>query len=131
MINKALANSALGLTAMGVMLAMVCLLTAVDPIARSHKGLAGAIAGGWCAFAPLGLLRSAIILEPLAESAWAASAVYLLTIIGTLGRPLLIAYEVVEREHGYQVLSNGEYRRGQVGLVFLIVGIAGLAALSL
>lgn len=130
-INNALANSALGLTAMGVMLAMVCLLTAVDPIARSHKGLAGAIAGGWCAFAPVGLLRSAIVGDPLALSAWAGAGVYLLAIIGTLGRPLLLASELVEREHGYQVLSNGEYRRGRVGLVFLIVGIAGLAALTL
>jgi hypothetical protein len=74
MINTALANTALGLTAMGVMLAMICLLTAADPIAQSHKGLAGAIAGAWCAFAPVGLLRSAIVGDPLAVSAWAGRA---------------------------------------------------------
>lgn len=86
MITSALANNGLGLTAMGVMLALVCLLTAVDPIARSHKGLAGMIAGAWCALAPVGLLRSAIVEDPLAMSAWAAAGVYVLAIIGTLGR---------------------------------------------
>lgn len=131
MISSALANNVLGLTAMGVMLALVCLLTAVDPIARSHKGLAGAIAGAWCAFAPLGLLRSAIVEDPLAMSAWAGAGVYLLAIIGSLGRPLLLASDLVEREHGYQVLSNGEYRRARAGQILLIAGIAGLAALSL
>ncbi|GAA1559447.1 hypothetical protein GCM10009804_15360 [Kribbella hippodromi] len=123
-------SGALGLGAMGLMLALVCGLTVVDPVARSHKGLAGAIAGAWCAFAPVGLLRSAITGDPLALSAWAAAAVYLLAIIGSLGRPLLIASGLVERRHGYQVLSNSEYRRGRAGQIFLIVGIAGLAALS-
>jgi hypothetical protein len=131
LINKAVANTALALTAMGVMLALVCLLTAVDRIARLHKGLAGAITGAWCAFAPAGLLRSAIVGDPLAISAWAGAGMYLLAIIGTLGRPLLLASDLVEREHGYQVLSNGEYRRGRAGQILLIVGIAGLAALSL
>ena len=131
MIYTALANGPLGLTAMSVMLALVCLLTAVDPIARSHKGLAGAIAGAWCAFAPLGLLRAAIVEDPFALSAWAGAGVYLLAIVVTLGRPLLLASDLVEREHGYQVLSNGEYRRARVGQILLILGIAGLAALSL
>ena len=129
MINSALANNALGLTAMGVMLALVCLLIAVDPVARSHKGLAGAIAGAWCAFAPLGLMRSAIVEYPLAMSAWAGAGVYLLAILGTLGRPLLIATDLVEREHGYQVLSNDDYRRARAGQILLIVGILGLALL--
>jgi hypothetical protein len=129
--SSVLTNNALGLTAMGLMLALVCLLTAVDRIARSHKGLAGAIAGAWCAFAPVGLLRSAITGDPLAFSAWAAAGVYLLAIIGSLGRPLLIASDLVEREHGYQVLSNSEYRRARAGQIVLIAGIAGLAALSL
>jgi hypothetical protein len=129
--SSVLTNNALGLTAMGLMLALVCLLTAVDRIARSHKGLAGAIAGAWCAFAPVGLLRSAITGDPLAISAWAAAGVYLLAIIGSLGRPLLIASDLVEREHGYQVLSNSEYRRARAGQIVLIAGIAGLAALSL
>jgi hypothetical protein len=113
------------------MLALVCLLTAVDRIARSHKGLAGAVAGAWFAFAPVGLLRSTITGDPLAISAWAAAGVYLLAIIGSLGRPLLIASDLVEREHGYQVLSNSEYRRARAGQIVLIAGIAGLAALSL
>lgn len=129
MINSALADNALGLIAMGVMLALVCLMIAVDPVARSHKGLAGAIAGAWCAFAPLSLVRSAIVEYPLATSAWAGAGVYLLAILGTLGRPLLIATDLVEREHGYQVLSNGEYRRARVGQILLIVGIVGLALL--
>ncbi|MER7246361.1 hypothetical protein [Kribbella sp. NPDC000426] len=130
MINSALGNNELGLAAMGAMLALVCLLIAVDPVARSHKGLAGVVAGAWCALAPLGLLRGSIVRDPLAMSAWAAAGVYLLAIIGTLGRPLLIATDLVEREHGYQALSNGEYRRARAGQVVLIVGIVCLALLS-
>ena len=124
------ANAGLGLVAMGSMLALLCLLTLVDPIARARKGLAGGIAGAWCSFALLGFARSEIAGYSLAESAWAAAGVYLLAIVGSLGRPLLLASELVEREHGYQVLTNSEYRRARAGQVVLIVGVAGIAAIS-
>ncbi|MFF0265258.1 hypothetical protein [Kribbella sp. NPDC004536] len=75
-------------------------------------------------------MRSAIVGKPLAFPAWAAAGVYLLAIVGSLGRPLLIVSELVERRYGYQVLSNGEYRRARVGQVIRIAGIAGMAALS-
>jgi hypothetical protein len=120
----------LALLAMGGMLALVCVLTGLDRIARSHKGIAGAAIGAWCGLAPLGLLRASIAGEPLAESAWAAAAVYVIAIVATLGRPLLIASDLVEKEEGYQVLTTGEYRRSRIGQVLLLIAIIGLAALA-
>ena len=66
--------------------------------------------------------------DPLTESAWGAAAIYLIVIVATLGRPLLIASDLVEREHGYQVLTNGEYRRSRIGQALLLIGICVLAA---
>ncbi|MDX6240116.1 MAG: hypothetical protein QOG10_4936 [Kribbellaceae bacterium] len=123
-----LENTKLALVAMVGMLALVCVLTGVDRIARAHRGIAGTAIGAWCTFAPIGLLRASIVGDPLAESAWAAAAIYLIVIVATLGRPLLIASDLVEREQGYQVLSNGEYRRSRIGQALLLIGICGLAA---
>lgn len=121
-------NTKLALVAMLGMLALVCVLTGVDRIARAHSGIAGTAIGAWCAFAVIGLLRASIVGDPLAESAWAAAAIYLIVILATLGRPLLVASDLVEREQGYQVLTNGEYRRSRIGQALLLIGICGLAA---
>jgi hypothetical protein len=123
-----LENTKLALVAMVGTLAILCVLTAVDRIARSHKGIAGTSIGAWCTFAPIGLLRASIVGDPLAESAWGAAAIYLIVIVATLGRPLLIASDLVEGEHGYQVLTNGEYRRSRIGQALLLIGICVLAA---
>ncbi len=124
-----LENTELALVAMVGMLALVCVLTALDRIARAHKGIAGTAIGAWCTFAPIGLLRASIVGDPLVESAWAAAAIYLIVIVATLGRPLLIASDLVEREHGYQVLTNAEYWLSRIGQALLLIGICGLAAL--
>jgi Na+/H+ antiporter NhaD/arsenite permease-like protein len=125
-----LENKVLALGAMATALALVCALTAVDRLARTHKGIAGAVIAAWCGLAPVGLLRASIVGDPLAESAWAACGIYLIAILSTLGRPLLIASDIVEREGGYQVLSKNEYRRSRAGQLLLLVGICALAALT-
>ena len=107
-----LENTELALVAMVGMLALVCVLTALDRIARAHKGIAGTAIGAWCTFAPIGLLRASIVGDPLVESAWAAAAIYLIVIVATLGRPLLIAsvrgHEKVPTGGQEEVLAGGQ-----------------------
>jgi peptidoglycan/LPS O-acetylase OafA/YrhL len=119
----------LAFTAMGLMLAIVCVLTALDRIARKHPGIAGTAVVGWCVLAGVGLVRSAIVGDPPALAAWGAAGVYLIAMVATLGRPLLLASDLLEEEGGRQILSANESRRSRIGQGSLLVAILGLAIL--
>lgn len=124
-----LEDQRLAFTAMGIMLALVCGLTATDRIARAHKGIAGAAIAGWCVLAGVGLFRGSIVGEPPALSAWAAAGVYLVAVLATLGRPLLIASDLLEDSEGPRLLTAAESKRSRIGQVLLLAAIVGLAAL--
>ncbi|GAA3587178.1 hypothetical protein [Kribbella ginsengisoli] len=108
------------------LLVLVCLLTWFDPLVRKDRTTGGIGVGGWLVTAVFATWRAALVDNPMAIVAWGAAGLYLLAIVATLGRPILILSDLLEdkeREEGTK-LPDHLWRRSKVAQVVLMTTIA-------
>lgn len=119
--------------AIGSMLGLMvvaCLLTLVDPIIRARQVPPLLALAGWGSMAALPLLLLLFGEHGLALLLmWPVAGLYTLSIVGTLGRPVLIFSDLLEEaESEGSRFSAADWRRSRIGQVVLICGIcAGVA----
>lgn len=116
---------ALGFCALGLLLVATCLLTWLDPIVRAGQVPALLAMAGWASMAVIPLLASLFSeAEPAVAVAWGIAGMYALSILGTLGRPLLIFSDLLEEAESEGArLAASDWRRSRIGQVVLLVGI--------
>jgi hypothetical protein len=108
------------------LLVIVCLLTWLDPLVRRDRTTAAIGVAGWIAAAVFSTWRSVFVDNPMAIVAWGAAGIYLLAIVTTLGRPILILSDLLEdkeEEDGVALPAN-LWRRSKFAQVALVVVIA-------
>ncbi|QNE18578.1 hypothetical protein F1D05_12510 [Kribbella qitaiheensis] len=109
------------------LLAVVCLLTWLDPLVRKDRTTAAIGVVGWIAAAVFSTWRAVFVDNPMAIVAWGAAGIYLLAIVTTLGRPILILSDLLEEkeETDGTTLPANLWRRSKFAQVVLLLVIAG------
>jgi heme exporter protein D len=113
------------------LLVLACLLSWVDPVVRARQVLPLIPIGGWVSMAAFPLLLMLFGEHgPAAVFVWGVAGLYVLAIVGTVGRPLLIFSDLLEEaESEGSRISAADWRRSRIGQVFLCLGIvAGVTA---
>jgi hypothetical protein len=117
--------------AMLVLLALTCLLTWLDPIIRARHVPPLIALGGWVSMAALPTLLLLFGERGIAAVLiWVVAGLYALSIVATIGRPLLIFSDLLEdAESEGSRISAADWRRSRIGQFVLIGGICAAVAI--
>lgn len=115
--------------AMLLFLAVTSWLTLRDPLLQKRWGLRAVGASAWCVAACLAISRTLLTGDDLALSMWAATLIYVVAIVATLGRPALLMDQLLEDDPEIAI-SRSEKRRGLLGQVAVLIAIVCWAAFS-
>jgi hypothetical protein len=114
-----------------VLLALTCLLTWLDPIIRARHVPPLIALGGWVSMAALPTLLLLFGERGIAAVLiWVVAGLYALSIVATIGRPLLIFSDLLEdAESEGSRISAADWRRSRIGQFVLIGGICAAVAI--
>jgi hypothetical protein len=108
------------------LMVVVCALTWMDPLVRGDRTTAAIGVAGWVFMALIGSWRAALVDNPSGVLAWGVACLYLLVIVATVGRPLLIMSDLLEEkeedDERFRVPS-GLWRRSRAAQFVVIAGI--------
>ena len=118
-------HAGLGVSVQLGLLLVVCLLTWFDPLVRRDRATAGIAVGGWVAMSLLGTWRGAWIDDPSGVIAWAVACLYVLVVLATLGRPILMLSDLLAEKQRDERMKYPDslWRRAYVAQGVVIVSI--------